>query len=87
MENNTSSIITVTDSCTIGTIDNCYNPSWTLPYSLTYTNPVTEVSDITIRKVENGFIAKFQGKEYAFEKLESLLKNIDKFYTKTKDKK
>lgn len=80
---NNNSIGTIIDS-TYPVITNCWQPTWT-GISLTSQLSADSVADITIRKLEKGFLVKFQGKEYAFEKLENIYKNIDKFYSKDKE--
>ena len=57
---------------------NCYPQSnW-----ITVTNTGTSVSDMDIRKVENGFIVKQGYKEFVFEEIKSLNKFILDFYNK-----
>lgn len=89
LSSTTTGTTVITDTTTSITdnavLTNCWQPTYT---GITYTFNNNEPNpDITIRKLEKGYIVKFQGKEYAFEKLESIYKNIDRFYSKEKDTK
>lgn len=57
----------------------CWQPWTTITYP-----PNLTFDDVSIRKVKNGYVAKFQGTEMVFETIESLNKQIKEFYKEKK---
>lgn len=63
-------------TCNVSNCHLCYQPYTYYPYTtITYTSP--EKVDMTIRKVENGYILKKDGKEFVITDKKDLLKHIE----------